>query len=484
MDGGNPILDELGGLSDPAKQALLTAHQTMAAPPMQVPQITPQMKQDASGNAGAPPPMLTHPGMQSGPPALPQPPQPQIHTPGLKGTTAGDTAERQRLLSTGSGASQIHNPFLRGLAETGNVIGHIAAPGLMQALPGTQEHHNLLLGQANNAVTQDIGNEQKEAQATNLNLQPQLKATQTALAQEKQNELEDFHHHTEENNQGKLNATLAQHGYAPDEENPGQLRPLKYEEMSEPQQAVYDLKGAQEEAQRATADLKRAQNDPNSSVYKLAQARLQSAQQAHSIALQRLGLSEKQFEMRAHGTENEQALPGSMITDSGQSVGTAFQQNVRPTGQERNKADMANSAAQQIGDMKAIIQKRPDIFGPAAGRTTDLKVWLGSQDPDAQRFRAARTIAGDHLAGTFGGRSEAALHALDNALGQFKDNPEAALAGLDQLAGANTSFQKAGTVRTAGSNAAEPPRPPGVPPDYKWNPQGNGGKGSWKAPQK
>jgi hypothetical protein len=35
-------------------------------------------------------------------------------------------------------------------------------------------------------------------------------------------------------------------------------------------------------------------------------------------------------------------------------------------------------------------------------------MWLGSQDPDAQRFKAARTIAADHLAGVFGGRSETA----------------------------------------------------------------------------
>ena len=120
---------------------------------------------------------------------------------------------------------------------------------------------------------------------------------------------------------------------------------------------------------------------------------------------------------------------------------------------------MANSADQQINDMKEIVAKRPDVFGPVAGRKTDFTVWAGSQDPDAQRFRAARTIAGDHLAGTFGGRSEAALAALDNAIGQFKDNPAAVTAGLDQLQEANHLFQKAGKVKTAGSNAANESAP-------------------------
>jgi len=127
---------------------------------------------------------------------------------------------------------------------------------------------------------------------------------------------------------------------------------------------------------------------------------------------------------------------------------------VRPTGQERNKADLANSAHDQIQDMKGIVQKRQDIFGPAAGRKTDFTVWIGSQDPDAQRFRAARTIAGDHLAGVFGGRSEAALQALDSAIGHFKDNPAAITAGLDQLDKANQRFVQAGTVKTA---ASKPP---------------------------
>jgi hypothetical protein len=116
---------------------------------------------------------------------------------------------------------------------------------------------------------------------------------------------------------------------------------------------------------------------------------------------------------------------------------------------------MAVSADQQIADMKEIIQRNPTMFGPGYGQTTEFKKWIGGQSPDAQRFMSARTIAADHLAGTFGGRSEAALAALDNAAGQFKDNPEAALAGLDQLAGANKSFMQAGSVKTTGSNAAK-----------------------------
>jgi hypothetical protein len=223
--------------------------------------------------------------------------------------------------------------------------------------------------------------------------------------------------------------------------------------MSPEMQAVHDLKAAQSEQAEASAALKRAQAENQPQVAALQMARLQSAQQAHNIALRRLGLSEAQFEMRSRGTAGGEALPGSIITDEGKPVGTAFQQNVRPTGQERNKADMAQSAHEQLADIRSIVASRPDIFGPAAGRKTDFTVWIGSQDPDAQAFRAARTIAADHLAGTFGGRSEAALQALDSAIGHFKDNPAAISKGLDQIDKANQVFIQRGTPRTTGSNA-------------------------------
>ena len=171
------------------------------------------------------------------------------------------------------------------------------------------------------------------------------------------------------------------------------------------------------------------------------------------------------------------ALPGAMLDANGKPVGSHFSANVRPTGQERNKADMASSADQQIGDMRKIVRQRPDIFGPAAGRKTNFDVWIGSQDPDAQRFRAARTIAGDHLAGTFGGRSEAALNALDNAIGQFKDNPAAVQAGLDQLKEANHLFLQRGTVHTKGGNNSEPSTGnPGVPKGATYTVPGSDGK--------
>lgn len=238
--------------------------------------------------------------------------------------------------------------------------------------------------------------------------------------------------------------------FAPDEKSPIAQRRALQDQLTA---AQVDSTKAQKELRDAQTEVNKAKGDPGSMENRLAMSRLAVARQNASTASQRLNLSTQTFMMRSRGTDMQgNPLPGAMIGDDDQAIGSAFQQNVRPTGTERNKGDMAASADEQLKDIKSIMQKHKDMFGPGYGQSSQFRQWIGSQDPDAQRFVAARTIAADHLAGTFGGRSEAALTALDNAIGQFKDNPTAAIAGVDQLTKANKRFENAGTVRTQGSN--------------------------------
>ncbi len=147
--------------------------------------------------------------------------------------------------------------------------------------------------------------------------------------------------------------------------------------------------------------------------------------------------------------------------------------NVRPTGTQRSKGNMAASADQQINDMKEIVAKRPVcVWTRRWAVVTDFSTsGVGSQDPDAQRFRAARTIAGDHLAGTFGGTlKRRALNALDSAIGHFKDNPTAITSGLNQLQAGGSLVSQGG----AGSHGWQPTRIRGLPRLQKWG-QSEGG---------
>ena len=428
----------------------------------------PQLSAPMANVSPAQAPSLTIPSpMQSAAPALALPQMSNVSAQPL--TPLQQAQQTSNDLHTSKAGIDTLNPWLRAPLKALEIAGSLFGPTQIaeSMIPGTNLHHALQVhsADANTQRLQQLANEQAnqaqvQAATANENLQPAYKQQQMELAQEKQTNTEQHQQDTlqqqQQHQQDTYRANLAQHGFAPDETDPTgkTLRPLRYEEMAPTQQAVYDLKASQSEEQDAQAAMNRAKNDPSSPAYQQAQARISVARQNAQTAMGRLGLSQQQFDMRSRGTDAQgNPLPGALIGDNGTPVGTAFQQNVRPTGQERNKADLANSAGDQIGDLKAIVQGRPDIFGPAAGRRTDFQTWLGSQDPDAQRFRAARTIAGDHLAGVFGGRSEAALSAIDNAIGQFKDNPAAVMAGLDQLGKANTRFQQAGTVHTAGSNA-------------------------------
>lgn len=459
----NPVLSEIdnahASLSPQAQQALDQAHKTLMAPMAQptagVQTIAPP-SQSTAAPAAAPMRPMAAPG-----PATPTIAPPSANQQELTRLTTPPRAAGDPLAHTGadtgrSGIDQIHNPWLRVPTQIASAIGSAFFPNVAAGIPGTEMHHNVLVHQAQGHVAQEqeVQNDEAKrklegAQAVNQEAIPDLKAAQGELATRKQDEVERQHQADEGIKTEHQTGILRQHGYKKDET--GAIVPLDYTEMSPEQQGIHDLKAAQAMQAEAAASLKKAQATNSPAIVKLAQDRLDSAQQAHQIAMQRLGLSEKQFEMRSHGTQGGEALPGAMIGDDGKPVGTAFQQNVRPTGSERNKGDMAQSAHEQLGTLKDIVSKRPDIFGPLAGRKTNFDVWLGSQDPDAQRFRAARTIAGDHLAGTFGGRSETALKALDDAIGQFKDNPKAVAAGLDQLEKGNEVFRKAGAVRTAGS---------------------------------
>src|ERR1700761_7567979 len=151
----NPLWSELNNLSPGAKAALAQAYgaATSAAAAQPPKLLTDPSKQQL-------PPAICAPPTPAGPPPLPTslptdngnsvprgtmpslPPAPTaapIQAP--PGTSAGDQQERSRLLSTGSGISQVKNPFLRGLGEVGNAVGHIFLPGLMRDIPGTEEHH-------------------------------------------------------------------------------------------------------------------------------------------------------------------------------------------------------------------------------------------------------------------------------------------------------------------------------------------------------
>lgn len=467
---GNPILDELSGLSPEAQQALMVAHSaTTLAPPaqpaapaqgLQAPSKIPPTPQ-----IGAPPAAPTQ-SMTGPPPSMGSPSAPHVEAP--RGTLEGDQNERARLESTGSGVSQIHSKIEGALPNhptLGKVLGYGAevparildavggtlAPGVSSMIPGTTPHHAMEMRNLNT----DIGHESEEglktaqtgeanARTGNLEQQPELAQAKMELATEKQGE-------TAHNHQQQIAQHLATAGYKEDET--GKIIPLPYEEMSEQQQATHDYRGAQEELAKATTDLRTAQKNNIPSQIQLAQQRIQGAQQARSIAMERLGLSEKQFEMRAHGTEGGTALPGALLTDQGP-VGTAFQHNVSPTDTEKNAAGRATT----MNDLSQRIReglKDPEILshlGPIAGREAQVQAQVGNLPPKVAEFYNDLKSYGAFQAGLHPVRGIGGLQYFDKIMGGLAQTPEQLEGKLTSNERTAGSVQKVGSPKVAGGN--------------------------------
>ena len=434
----NPVLQEISGLSPQAQQALIQAHHMIGGPAAQA-----AGSPEAAGVATAQPPaQIQPPHMQSQVPAIGTPPAPNVTPP--RGTIQGEQGEQSRLMGSPAGVDSIHNPLVYGLAKTADVIGQTFAPRLEQAISGTEGHHNLLVKQAEGNVGTLQGQDQKQAQTANLQLQPQLKQAQEGLAEEKQHETESHHN-------DQINQQLAQHGFKQDEH--GNVVPLPYEEMSEPQQAIHDYKASQEELAKATTDLREAQKNNIPSQLQMAQQRIAGAQQARSIAMQRLGLSEKTYEMRAHGTENGEALPGTIQTDQGP-VGSAFQKNVAPTETEKN----ASGRASTMNDLSARIReglKDPEILshlGPIAGRAAQVEAQAGTLPKKVSEFYNDLKSYGAFQAGLHPVRGIGGLQYFDKIMGGLGQTPEELEGKLTSNERTAKSVQNIGSPKVAGGN--------------------------------
>lgn len=152
----NPVLHEINSLSPAAQQALMQAHQMTGGPAVHASEQT-----MGTPSTPAPAPTITPPHMQS---QVPQIGASSPHVEAPRGTVQGEENNVARMTNEGSGISQIKNPFLHGLAATGDTIAKIVSPKVEAAIPGTEGHNQQLIAQGNNEVKTLLGQNQTAAQ--------------------------------------------------------------------------------------------------------------------------------------------------------------------------------------------------------------------------------------------------------------------------------------------------------------------------------
>jgi hypothetical protein len=335
-------------------------------------------------------------------------------------------------------------------ANIGNVLGDIFAPSAMSLIPGTQLGNERMVG-IDQGKIKDISDRETEATS-----RANTAATTNYTEQRPDIERGKIMQH--------LTTALTPKGYSVTENT---LSPSGFDIVEDPNSQGYKDRVSLSEMHDATAEKEAIQSDiaknhyiPGTPEYAEAQRKLSQVDQRLGVAMAGLGLRRESLNLTRDnylannlGVDDQgNPLPGSMITDSGQTVGSKFSTNVRPTMTERKTGDLAQSAVNQVHTMRSIVQAHPEIFGPAAGRTTSAEAWLGSQSPDAQKFLSASRYLADHSAGVFGSRSVEITKSLEQ-LTDPHSNPDALNAALDTAESTAQHFVKAGKVRTTGSDA-------------------------------
>jgi hypothetical protein len=169
----NPYLDEIDAaannahatLSPGAQAALQKAGAPLPAAPAPTPQIT------------GPRPATPTLGPTPAPAPVPVAPTNPANVQDLVRLTKPDTGLHNKENTGTAGVNQIHNPWARVPLQILDAIGSGFAPGLTSAIPGTQLHHQALIGGRENALKQDeVQRESQEKAQTAAATQGHLEA--------------------------------------------------------------------------------------------------------------------------------------------------------------------------------------------------------------------------------------------------------------------------------------------------------------------
>jgi hypothetical protein len=101
---------------------------------------------------------------------------------------------------------------------------------------------------------------------------------------------------------------------------------------------------------------------------------------------------------------------------------------------EKKKAELAENIAENSNQAATIMLKRPELFGPGAGRYTSVDQMIGNNDPDISKMGVTIHNIAMANSGVHGFRSQEGVEATERLiLNNFKNGPQAvgnALKGL------------------------------------------------------
>jgi hypothetical protein len=82
----------------------------------------------------------------------------------------------------------------------------------------------------------------------------------------------------------------------------------------------------------------------------------------------------------------DNAPDGALVDSKGRPVPQNMQSFYKPSGMEKQTADTAKQALQISADLRAAVQKNPNLVGPLLGNSKSGLAKLGLGDSEAQKF--------------------------------------------------------------------------------------------------
>ena len=358
--------------------------------------VNPPKPQMASAN----PPQITPPAPPSiyGSAAPPSPVAQML--PSYQRKLVADQNELQRQQTTGSGVSQIKNPWLRGLARVGDIAGSIVAPNIAAAVPGTTYHHDVLMGQQANRVAGDQTNIQdlaKDQQAAAQLAQTQASTTHTQaqtgdIGAKRQQEYAKLGLKETTNPDGTSALTV-------DPDSPvtkaNADKDMKLQIQAQLLSAQIENTKAQKELRDAQTAYNQAKTDPNSPLFKQTSQRLAIAQQNANAAGERAKAYWGNYLQHSQNLGLDgQVLPGApLISDDAGNQTAVGSTNAAQAVKGQSNAARFNDVGGSLDALDSALQALHKTGGHLNSPAV-LQALQDNQTPVAQwiQSKAAQTL--------------------------------------------------------------------------------------------
>lgn len=364
-------------------------------------------------------PRLTPPGTSAVPtitrpaaaaPATPAPAPARPAGPTLTGQDAADQAELNRLKTTGSGITQVHNPIARGLLRTADIIGSTVFPRLTEQIPGTEYHHDYLVHRAQGNVDEDVKRAQERATTAETEAKTGETQARTSTLLHPKDQLEwaesaepaidpehpelgpqHFFYNKADPSQRKFGGTMA-------------ARPTEDKQQENthvlPDGSVIAVHNDPKTG-KSTAEVLyqgKPAEKPGHVITRLVEGKLHNILIDAETGKDRADLGETRqpnANVNDHGVtmigkdgKVYRLEPGQTVPEGAQTPTQVGSVNT-PTTQQRNVAGQAQLVHEQTPYMLSEIDRLKDKLGPMAGRWNEvMQGKLGMNDPDFAGLRA------------------------------------------------------------------------------------------------